>query len=267
VSTPRNAAGYGWIPQLPDIRDVAADVAVPEALPASVDLSASPHMPPVWEQGMLGSCTAHAVAAALDYENHRQAGRFVTPSRLWIYYQERVLEGSVAHDNGAQLRDGMKAVTKLGACPEIDWPYDPTRWADKPTQKAYRSALRDRALAYQAPVQDRDGLRSVLASGSPVVFGFTVYETFAGDPIAESGVLDLPAKGEHVIGGHAVLLVGYDDATERFRVRNSWGSSWGQGGYFEMPYACVTNRSLAADFWVLQGTSLTTPKRPRKKGS
>jgi C1A family cysteine protease len=256
MATVRKAAGYGWIPQLPDIRDLPTEAPAKAKLPRSVDLSTSPHMPPVYEQGMLGSCTAQAVAAVLDFENHRQAGRFVTPSRLWIYYQERALEGSVAHDNGAQLRDGMKAVTKLGACPETDWPYDPTKWADKPPQKAYRSALRDKALAYQAPEQKLPALKATLAAGKPVVFGFTVYEAFEGDAVGKSGVLGLPGKGEHAIGGHAVVLVGYDDAAKRFRVRNSWGSGWGQAGYFEMPYAYVTNRSLAADFWTLEGTSL-----------
>jgi len=84
------------------------------------------------------------------------------------------------------------------------------------------------------------------------VFGFSVYESFESDAVAKSGVLDLPAPGEKQVGGHAVVGVGYDDATKRILVRNSWGPAWGQAGYFTMPYDYVNNRNLSDDFWSIR---------------
>lgn len=257
MAAPRKTAGYGWIPQLPDLRDARLALPAITSLPPAVDLSKQPDMPPVYDQGQLGSCTANAISAAVDFENHRQDKEFLTPSRLWIYYQERVIEGTVSQDSGAQIRDGMKAVNKLGVCPETDWPYDISTFAKKPPQKDYKDALKDKVLKYEAAPQDLFGLKSVLAGGLPVVFGFTVYESFESQAVASSGIMPMPSSSEKVIGGHAVLMVGYDDAHDRFRVRNSWGSSWGQEGYFEMPYQYATSRSLASDFWAVQGTSVS----------
>jgi C1A family cysteine protease len=257
MSDPRKVAGYGWRPQLPDIRDARLALPAVTSLPASVDLSTSPDMPPVYDQGQLGSCTANAIAAAVDYQNHRQDQKWLTPSRLWIYYQERVIEGTVSEDAGAEIRDGMKAVAKLGVCPETDWPYDIDTFAHKPPRKDYKDALKDKVVTYESAPQELFGLKSVLASGLPVVFGFTVYESFEGAEVARSGILPMPAPSESIVGGHAVLMVGYDDATDRFRVRNSWGTSWGQDGYFEMPYQYATNTKLATDFWAVQTTSVS----------
>jgi C1A family cysteine protease len=252
----RKITGYGWVPQLPDLRD--ARLALPKLtdLPASVDLSADPAMPPIYDQGALGSCTANAIAAAVDFENYRQNKEFVTPSRLWIYYQERVIEGTVDEDAGASLRDGMKAVSKLGVCPESDWPYDIKTFAKKPPQRDYISALKDKVLLYEAAPQELFALKSVLASGLPIVFGFSVYESFEGNAVAKTGVLPMPSPKESMIGGHACVLVGYNDAHDRFLVRNSWGAAWGNDGYFEMPYQYPTNASLASDFWAVQTTSV-----------
>ena len=193
MSDPRKVAGYGWRPQLPDIRDARLALPAVTSLPTSVDLSASPDMPPVYDQGQLGSCTANAIAAAVDFQNHRQDQEWLTPSRLWIYYQERVIEGTVSEDAGAEIRDGMKAVAKLGVCPETDWPYDIDTFAQKPPRKDYKDALKDKVVAYESAPQELFGLKSVLASGLPVVFGFTVYESFEGPEVAKSGILPMPA--------------------------------------------------------------------------
>lgn len=256
MPTERHVARYGWIPQLPDLRDAQLQIQPVVDLPSSVDLSTAPDMPPVYDQGQLGSCTANAISAAVDFENHRQDGAFLTPSRLWIYYQERVIEHTVNQDSGAQIRDGMKAVAQLGVCPETDWPYDIATFNVAPTPQDYTDALKDKVLTYQAPPQQLFPLKSVLAGGSPIVFGFTVYESFESQDVASSGVVPMPDPKEQVVGGHAVVLVGYDDAVDRFRVRNSWGTGWGQDGYFEMPYLYVTSPSLASDFWVVQKTSI-----------
>ena len=247
--------GYGWRPQLPDLRDAKLAIPATTALPSEVDLSAQADMPPIYDQGQLNSCTANALAAAVDFDNHLQTQLFLTPSRMWIWYQERAIEGHVAQDVGAYIRDGAKVVASLGVCPEADWPYDPATFADTPPQGDYTAAFADRVLTYAAPPQDLWSLKSVLAGGRPVVFGFTVYSSFESQQVADTGIVPMPRPGEASKGGHAVVLVGYNDAVDRFRVRNSWGTGWGQQGYCEMPYLYVTSPSLASDFWVLQTVS------------
>jgi len=124
---------YGWIRDLPDHRDFmySVPVATLQALPSSVDLRS--HCPPVYDQGQLGSCTANAIAGALQFDEikeHKNGPS--TPSRLFIYYNERVIEGTVTSDSGAQLRDGVKTVAKRGICPAKVWPYDISKFAVKP---------------------------------------------------------------------------------------------------------------------------------------
>jgi C1A family cysteine protease len=255
VRRPSGFGGYGWVPQLPDLRDARLSISATTSLPSSVDLSTQADMPPVYDQGQLNSCTANALAAAVDFDNHLQTKQFITPSRLWIWYQERLMEGDPGQNNGAQIRDGAKVVATLGVCPESVWPYNPATFAQAPPQGDYTSALADRVLTYQTVPQDLWSLKSVLAGGRPVVFGFTVYSAFESPQVAASGIMSMPSPSDKVVGGHAVVLVGYNDAVDRFRVRNSWGTGWGQQGYFEMPYLYATSPKLASDFWVLQTTS------------
>ena len=244
---------YGWIRDLPDQRDhlYAAPVLARAALPHSIDLR--PHCPPVYDQGQLGSCTANGIGALLQFARMKQR---LTPnyvaSRLFIYYNERVMEHSVESDSGAQIRDGIKSVAKLGDCPENEWPYELARFADKPPARCYRDALQDRALSYQRLAQNLGQMKACLASGYPFVFGFTVYDSFESAQVAKSGTVPLPQADEHALGGHCVVAVGYDDARQRFIVRNSWGSGWGVGGHCSMPYAYLGDPKLAADFWTIR---------------
>lgn len=256
--TQRRIERYGWIPQLPDHRDAQLGIEAVTSLPSSVDLRSSGHMPPIYDQGQLGSCVGHGVSAVVDFENHRLDGTFLTPSRLWVYYQARAIENTIAQDSGAQIRDGVKAMATLGVCPETDWPYDISTFANTPPQGDYTDALKDRVLTYQAVPQDLIALKSVLAGGLPVVFGFTVYGSFESAAVAGSGIVPMPSPSESAVGGHCVVIVGYNDAVDRFLVRNSWGTGWGQSGYFEMPYLYVSSGSLASDFWVVQQTSIPT---------
>ena len=242
---------YGWRPDTPDHRDHRFRMAAPSALPAAVDLR--PHMPGVYNQGSLGSCTANAIAAAIEYNLRRERLTEFVPSRLFIYYNERDLEGTVAVDAGAEIRDGIKAVASLGACSEtIDWPYDEAKFTAKPPDGCYAVARKSLVTEYAAVERSTLALRQALAGGEPVVFGFTCYEGFESDAMRRSGILDLPAAGEASVGGHAVLMVGYDDVTQRFIVRNSWGKSWGLRGYFTMPYGYAADPGLADDFWVIR---------------
>jgi C1A family cysteine protease len=221
-----------------------------QQLPSKVDLHAG--CPPVYDQGDLGSCTAQALAAALDFERKRQDMPFMGPSRLFIYYNERVIEDSVSQDSGAQLRDGMKAVATQGACPETEWTYNVNRFAEKPTAACYTNGAQHTALQYSRVPQDVTHLKTCLASGFPFVFGFTVYDSFESDAVAQTGKVPMPSQAEQVLGGHAVLAVGYSDASQRFLARNSWGPDWGVNGYFTIPYAYVTDPNLADDIWTIR---------------
>lgn len=250
---PYKIARYGWIPDLPDQRDhiYAAPAPTLQSLPPSVDLR--PQCPPVYDQGQIGSCTANAIGAAVEFaEIKEQQAQEFTPSRLFIYYNERVMENTVAQDAGAQIRDGIKSVAKQGVCPESEWPYDITKFADQPPQQCFTDAAQHTVKSYQRLVQNLTLMKGCLAAGFPFVFGFTVYESFEGQDVAKSGQVQMPGANEQVLGGHAVMAVGYDDGQQRLIVRNSWGTSWGMAGYFTMPYLYVTQRNLASDFWTVR---------------
>jgi C1A family cysteine protease len=243
---------FGWLPDLPDHRDqlYAAPLAVARVLPAKTDLR--PQCPPVYDQGPLGSCTANAIAGAIEFDRLKQKLAGFTPSRLFIYYNERVMEHSVDSDSGAQIRDGIKSVARLGDCPETEWPYVVAKFRTKPPRQCYVDARRYKVVSYQRVTQTLTQLKSCVAAGYPFVFGFSVYESFESATVARTGHARLPESGEAVIGGHAVAGVGYNDARQWFIVRNSWGTRWGMKGYFTLPYAYVTDASLASDFWTIR---------------
>ena len=266
----RNTPWYGWRPDLPDNRDLIfkPNAATMQQLPPSVDLRSK--CPKVYDQGQLGRCTGNAIAGAIEFELMKQAtADDFMPSRLFIYYNERVIEGTVSHDAGAEIRDGIKSVNQQGVCSEALWKYsdNKTQFKKKPTAKVYAEALKHQVLSYQRVNRDLNEMKSCLADGFPFVMGFTVYTAFEGPTIAKTGVLNLPAKGEKVLGGHAVLCVGYDDASSRFIIRNSWAADWGQAGYFTMPYEYLMNANLSDDFWTIRMVEVSpvTNKAKRKK--
>ena len=257
---------FGWVPDIPDHRDFlysAPPVNVAN-LPSQVDLR--PHCPKeVYDQGQLGSCTANAIAGALEFDQIKEnSAKVFTPSRLFIYYNERIIEHTVGADSGAQLRDGIKSVGKIGAPPETDWPYVIADFTQKPPKQAFQDAPLAKALQYQRVPQVLNQMKGCLASGFPFVFGFTVYESFESDEVAKTGAVPMPSANEQVLGGHAVLAVGYDDASQRFIVRNSWGDVWGQAGYFTMPYAYLTDSNLSDDFWTIRLVAQAAAPQPEK---
>lgn len=245
---------YGWRPDTPDHRDMMymapAHLAAAN-LPPAVDLR--PGCPTPYDQGDLGACTGEAIAGLVHFDLIKQdPTKAFQPSPLFIYYNERVLENSVNEDAGAEIRDGIKTLVRWGVCPEQYWPYVISKFKTKPSKLAFKNAMPHRIDKYMRLAQDPSQLKACLAEGFPFVFGISVYSSFESDEVAKTGVVPMPGKFERMLGGHAVCCVGYNDADQRYIVRNSWGTDWGMGGYFTIPYDFVHNANLADDFWTVR---------------
>ena len=246
---------YNWKPDLPDHRDIkygltrmlaAPGTAAP--LPSFVDMRSS--CSPVEDQGDMGSCSGHAIAGALELLENLAKMAFRRISRLFVYYNERDAEGSVGSDSGAMLRDGVNSLVKLGAAAESLWPYSDAALCVKPDAAAYADAAGHKITQY-ASINNLNEMKHALANGHPVVFGFSVYDSFESDAVAANGMVPMPDPSENMAGGHAVCAVGYKDSIQCVIVRNSWGPNWGDQGYFYLPYAYVSNQDLADDFWAI----------------
>lgn len=234
---------YGWKADKPDHRDFKYSAIMPGiVIPESVDLR--PKDTPIFNQLNLGSCTGNALGGHFD---------FIHPgynsSRLFIYYNERVMEGDVDQDGGAEIRDGISSLNTQGVCSEADWPYDIVKFADKPSDECYVAAQAEKIVSYHR-ITGLVEMLACLAEGFPFVFGFTVYEGFESEEVTKTGILNMPGPDEQVLGGHAVMAVGYDKASARLIVRNSWGAEWGDKGYFTLPFEYA--EKLASDFWTIR---------------
>lgn len=242
---------YGCIPDHPDKRDLMF-AAARVALPGKVSLSAI--LPPVLNQGDIGSCTGHgsseAVRAALIKAGHAD----VPLSRLFPYYNGRAYEGTTDQDAGAMIRDVVKGLVKFGAATEALWPYS-SPFDDKPAPVAYRDGLTRQVLEYRRVPVGITPLKAALAAGFPVIIGISVYKSFESTEVARTGRVPMPVTSgndsEDMLGGHCMLAWGYDDDARTFAVRNSWGVAWGWGGNCHIPYNYLGDADLASDFWTL----------------
>ena len=239
----------GWIRQQPDLRDIRFPHELfPMALPPSADLR--PKMPPVYDQGQLGSCVLNALNGNLEYAIVLEGFSDYMLSRLFDYFNTRADEGDTADDTGCTIRDAVKDVATNGVCKESTWPYNISQFAVKPPQAAYDEAPHVMIGKYAAVDQDIAALKTCLASGQAVVFGIDVYSSFPMD--STDGIVPDPGPNDSLEGGHGILLVGYDDVTQRFTFRNSWGTGWGDKGYGYLSYDYVLNAGWSSDFWIVQ---------------
>lgn len=240
----------GWKPDVGGVVDKAfgprfRGVAIKD----SVDLRAK--MPPVYDQGAIGSCVGNGTAAALDYAHVKvnPGAKFFAPSRLFIYYQGRVAIGTVNQDSGCQIRDAVASLLKLGSPLETLWPYRESKFKIRPPQAAYKDGLKHQAItAYKA--ETVEDVQRALSLDLPVVFGVPVYNAIMNLSY-NSYTLPMPAAGERSVGGHCMVVVGYRKADSMLIVRNSWGSSWGRVGHMLMPFAYWNQFQRQTDAWII----------------
>lgn len=270
TTAPRKARKYrlysGWRRDRFDPRDLTYR---PRRKRTGALVDLRPFDPPIYDQKNLGSCTGNAVGGVFHFDELKQklADAFM-PSRLFIYYNERVLDGTAPDDDaGSEIRTGIKTIAKQGVCSEALWPYVIRKFSVKPTDKCYAEALKHRAIKYMRVEQNLAALKACLAEGYPIVFGFNVFESFESEEVAKTGIVPMPAPNEKNVGGHAVVLVGYDDEKKWFIVRNSWGVGWGDKGYFYMPYDYITDNKLCDDFWTVRLVSAADAARARARAN
>jgi hypothetical protein len=196
--------------------------------------------------------TSNGVGATYEYTQRRLGYTDYMPGRLFIYYEERRIIGTLGYDSGAFIRDGLRVVNKLGAPHESLWPYDISRFTSPPPQSAYDDGLKHLATAYMSVDNKREyDVKAAIAQGLPVVFGFTVFPWFESP---DKDGFCRPVLGQSILGGHCVVCVGYFRLKNVWWaiIRNSWGISWGAGGYCFVPLRWICNYWNADDFWVIQ---------------
>ena len=265
--------GMGWLRDIPDHRDFHVSSSevreirqqskkvqqINTVLPVSVDLRQ--WCSPIEDQGDLGSCTANAGVGVLEYFQRRAFGKYLGASRLFLYKVTRNLLG-ITGDQGAELRDTMKAMVLFGVPPENYWPYKIEKFDEEPQAFCYAFAQSYKTTKYyrldpagQGTEKTLEAVKKSLAAGLPPMFGFTVYSSIPADGDGK-GEIPFPGSGDSVEGGHAIVAVGYDDTkkvgkdTGALLIRNSWGTGWGDKGYGWLPYSYV-QQGLAVDFWTL----------------
>lgn len=248
---------YGWLPDLPDIRDRQLPPSQAD-MPLPVEYELDPrHMPEVRAQGRIGASTAFAVGGALEFLMAREVANGtagvvpVVPSHLFIYYQERVLAHTSLSDSGAQLRDTLKVCNRWGVPHERYWPYEQAQFTVKPSTDAYEQAELNRLRRYSR--LHASGLKAAIYSYGPVCLGMSCYASFESEQVARTGVVPMPSRSEELLGGLAVWAYGWTTirGTDYIRCRNSWGPEWGDKGNFYLPEAYTRSPSLTGDMWSL----------------
>ena len=242
---------FQWQPDKLDTRDYKYQI-IPMLTPNIVDLRR--HCSPIENQGNLGSCTGQAIAGAIELLNKRN-GKYKDISRLFIYYYERLILGTINYDSGAYIRDGIKATNHYGASLESLWPHDIRKFRQQPVVEARNDALTRKVTRYER-INNINECFNALSNGYPIIMGFKVYSSFMSGNVTKTGNMPYPnTRREKLLGGHAVLLVGYDKTRKVFIARNSWGAGWGDRGYFYMPFNVVTNTSMSSDYWIIKSVN------------
>lgn len=244
---------YGWRPDIPDVRDKIATLSC--SIKSKVDLREK--FGEIYDQGSIGSCTSNAVCSVFVFDQTRQNLPYFDPSRLFLYYNERFVSNMTEIDSGSSIRNCIKSINKTGICDEKLWPYHVEYLKTKPYSNCYSQSKYHKCIRYKRVTNTLSQLQMCLSSDKPVIFGFSVYDSFNDltiwNPKCDEMPIPNPLK-EKLLGGHAVVAVGYSNKRKAFLVRNSWGADWGMDGYFLMPYQFVTS-SQCGDFWIIDSVS------------
>lgn len=244
---------YGWKPGIKDHRDykfgesyTSTDIQLPPKFSLRSQITWR------YNQGRENSCTGNATASLARFVWKKDLGLDVTPSRHFIYYNERKMEDDINKDGGAYIRDGMDSLVNIGFCDEASWGYYPSTLFATPPVACYMFAQNYRLEKYYAIDQDRQSLKNALATGYPFVFGITVHSGLESQETARNGIVPMPTQNDKVLGGHAITMTGWDDTTQHYEFMNSWGESWGDDGFGWLPYDYVEG-DLADDFFTARG--------------
>jgi len=234
-------------------------VAIVAKLPIRVDLRSK--CPPVYDQGTLGSCTAQSCACIYSMMCNNK----FSPSRLFVYYNERMMIGTTAVDSGAYLEDGIQSMVTYGSCSERSWPHIIRKFTIRPPPNCYTEALNHQVLTAQNLVNTVRAMQTCLASGVPFVVAINVYSSFLSKQVSRTGIVPMPNPDrEYYVGGHAVVCVGYDHTKQWWIMRNSWGARWGVKGYFYLPYDYLIRADLSSDLWnILETENASKLIRPQ----
>ena len=239
----------GWVPDRLDHRDVKYTAPSGAAVDPSIPIDYRAGLPPVYDQGPLGSCVGNGTAAAFQYALMRESAKHVfQPSRLFIYYNARNREGNASQDAGCEIRDAIKSLNEDGVVPEASWPYNVRKFATHPPAPLYQQALQNQLIVYARVDQTQDHMLACLSHHGLIVFGASVFQEIMDAP---GGHIPMPDPNAEPVGGHCMVVVGWRPDSKEYIIRNSWGTNWGDHGYGYMPADYLHNTDLASDFWVL----------------
>lgn len=244
---------YGWLKQPQDDRDFKSlryQLINQEILPSNYTL---PIKLSIYDQEPLGSCGANGGSSCFTYEAKQKNIRTTfKPSRLFLYYNARAINGWENEDSGVYIRDIFKTLSKEGICSESNMPYDISKFTIKPSDKAYKNAKLHSVTEYAAVENNIDIIKKTVMSGACIEFGFNVYESFeSGNWDSTTGIMPIPLPNESLLGGHAVIIIGWSDEKQSFLIQNSWGKNWGLKGLFWMPYSYMISKECD-DFWCIE---------------
>lgn len=249
---------YGNIKDSADERDYMYTghlMSIKTSLPISADLST--YYPPIMDQGEIGSCVGNSVSSVIKYTMNKlnSDNNFVSvPSRLFLYDNGKIIDGlDVTQDSGCSIRGLLKGVSKYFCCDEKEFWYIAQNALKKPQDSAYKAALKYKHFQYYSVPQSLFAIKKCISDGHPVIIGIAIYDSFESDKCMITGDIPIPdiAK-ETLLGRHCVNLCGYDDKTQTFLLRNSWGTDIGlpnKRGYFRIPYEFITNPELTSGLW------------------
>lgn len=239
---------FGALRDVHDVRDrMYRAYPRSEPLPQQIDLRECAG--PVKDQGEEGSCTGHAFSSAREWIARKYEKSSPVLSPQCLYAEELLASGDFPNDEGAMPRTACQVLTALGCCETALYPYVAGK-ITRPTPQQLQNALKYKTGAYHRIGSLQDFLKCLAdPTPWPVLVGFTVYESFMSDQVAETGVVPLPKPGEQEQGGHEVLCLGYDLPMQLALMQNSWGSGWGQRGYFWMPFAVID--APDTDLWMV----------------